>query len=70
MGPVRIRHSSHDFGWPSSHSVDLAGWQAKMASIKFGYHVVMGTSPIAIDRNGFRRINEEGQISKTLPQFF
>ena len=35
MGPVRIRHSSHDFGWQSSHSVDLAGWQAKMASIEF-----------------------------------
>ena len=34
MGPVRIRHSSHNFGWQSSHSVDLAGWQAKMASIK------------------------------------
>ena len=29
-----IRHSSHDFGWQSSHSVDLAGWQAKMASIE------------------------------------
>ena len=26
--------SSHDFGWQSSHSVDLAGWQAKMASIE------------------------------------
>ena len=36
MGPVRIRHSSHDFGWQSSHSVDLAGWQAKMASIESG----------------------------------
>ena len=34
MGPVRIRHSSHHFGWQSSHSVDLAGWQAKMASIE------------------------------------
>ena len=34
MGPVRIRHSSHDFGWQSSQSVDLAGWQAKMASIE------------------------------------
>ena len=34
MGPVRIRHSSHDFGWQSSHSVDLAEWQAKMASIE------------------------------------
>ena len=34
MGPVRIRHRSHDFGWQSSHSVDRAGWQAKMASIE------------------------------------
>ena len=34
MGPVRIRHSSHVFGWQSSHFVDLAGWQAKMASIE------------------------------------
>ena len=34
IGPVRIRHSSHDFGWQSSHSLDLAGWQAKMASIE------------------------------------
>ena len=34
MGPVRIRHSSHHFGWQSSHSVDLAGWQGKMASIE------------------------------------
>ena len=34
MGPVRIRHSSHVFGWQSSHSLDLAGWQAKMASIE------------------------------------
>ena len=34
MGPVRIRHSSHDCGWQSSHSVDFAGWQSKMASIE------------------------------------
>ena len=34
MGLVRIRQSSHDFEWQSSHSVDLAGWQAKMASIE------------------------------------
>ena len=34
MGTVWIRHSSHDFGCQSSHSVDLAGWQAKMASIE------------------------------------
>ena len=36
MGPVQIRHCSHDFGWQSRHdrSVDLAGWQAKMASIE------------------------------------
>ena len=47
MGPVRIRHSSHDFGWQSSHSVDLAGWQAKMASIELWIHDVMHTSPIS-----------------------
>ena len=34
MGPVRMRHSSHDFGWQSSHSVDLTGWQAKMTSFE------------------------------------
>ena len=34
MGPVRIRHNLHDLGWQSSDSVDLAGWQAKMASIE------------------------------------
>ena len=34
MGPVRIRHSSHDFATQSSHSVDRAGWQVKMASIE------------------------------------
>ena len=34
MGPVRIRHSSHDFATQSSHSVDLARWQEKMASIE------------------------------------
>ena len=32
--PVRIRRSSHDLGWQSSHSVDLAGWQAKKAFIE------------------------------------
>ena len=48
MGPVRIRYSSHDLGWQSSHSVDLAGWQAKLKwlPLKFGYHDVMRTSPI------------------------
>ena len=34
MGPVRIRHSSHGFGLQSSHSMDLAGLQAKIASIE------------------------------------
>ena len=34
MGPVRLRHNSHGFGWQSIHSVHLAGWQAKMASIE------------------------------------
>ena len=32
---MRIRHSSHDFGWQSSHSEDLAGWQAKISPGKF-----------------------------------
>ena len=35
MRPVRIRHSSHHFATQSSHFVDRAGWQAKMASIAF-----------------------------------
>ena len=35
MGPVRIRHHSHHFATQSSHVVDRAGWQAKMASIEF-----------------------------------
>ena len=34
-GAVRIRHSSHHFATQSSHSVDRAGWQAKMASVDF-----------------------------------
>ena len=34
MGPVRIRHDSHEFATQSSHSVDRTGWQAKMASIE------------------------------------
>ena len=33
MGPARLRHCLHDFSTQSSHSVDLTGWQAKMASI-------------------------------------
>ena len=37
IGPVRIRHthSSHDFGWQFSHSVDISMhmWQANMASM-------------------------------------
>ena len=35
LGPVWIRHTEFTrFGWQYSHSVDLAGWQAKMASIE------------------------------------
>ena len=34
MGPVRTRYNTHNFGWQSSHSVDLVGWQAKMATIE------------------------------------
>ena len=33
MGPLQMRHCSHEFATQSSHSVDLAGWQAKMAII-------------------------------------
>ena len=32
---MRIRHRSHHFATQSSHCVDSAGWQAKMASIEF-----------------------------------
>ena len=35
IGPVCIRHSYHHFATQSSHLVDRAGWQAKMASIEF-----------------------------------
>ena len=30
-----VRHRSHHFATQSSHSVDRAGWQVKMASIEF-----------------------------------
>ena len=33
IGPVCVRHRAHLFAIQSSHSMDLAGWQAKMASI-------------------------------------
>ena len=55
MGPMRIRHSSHDFRWQSSHSVDLAGGggggggKPTWLPLKSGYHDVMRTSPIAGD---------------------
>ena len=35
IGTVRICHRSHHFATQSSHFVDRAGWQAKMASIEF-----------------------------------
>ena len=43
MGPVRIRHSSRDFATQASHSMDLAGWQAKMASIEISHFASNGT---------------------------
>ena len=46
MGPVRIRHSSHDFGWQCSHSVVSLGGKPKWLPLKFGYHDVMRTNPI------------------------
>ena len=51
MGPVRIRHGSHEIATQPSHSVDRAESQAKMASIEFGYHDVMHTGTIG--RNFF-----------------
>ena len=33
-GAVRIRRSVRQIAHPASHSVDTAGWQAKMASIE------------------------------------
>ena len=35
MGPVRTCHRSHHFATQCSHFVDRAGWQAKMAWVKF-----------------------------------
>ena len=35
MWALRIRHSSHEIATQSSHSVDRAVWQAKMASSEF-----------------------------------
>ena len=51
MGPVRIRHSSHDFGWQSSHSVDLTEWQAKMASIEIWIPWRNAHKPHSCDRS-------------------
>ena len=65
MGPVRIRHNSHDFGWQSSHSVDLVGGKPKWLPLKFGSHDVVRTSPIrgcGVVLNSTRRtrFTEEG----------
>ena len=55
---MRIRHgSSHDFGWQSSHSVDLAGWQAKWLPLKFGYHDIMRRSPILIHWHALKEVH-------------
>ena len=35
IGSAQIRHSLHEIVTQPSHSVDRAGWQAKMASIEF-----------------------------------
>ena len=45
MGPVPIRHSSHDFGSPVILWISLGG-KPKWLPLKFGYHDVMHTSPI------------------------
>ena len=48
MGPVRIRHSSHDFATQPSHSVDRAGGKPKWLPLNIGYHDVTHRSPILI----------------------
>ena len=58
MGPMRIRHSSHDFGWQSSHSVDLAGWQAKMASIEIWIPWRNAHKPFFFNSNGRTGLTE------------
>ena len=45
MGPVRIRHSSHDFGWQFILWISLGG-KPKWLPLKFVYHDLMHTSPI------------------------
>ena len=73
MGPVGIRHSIRE---NASHSVDTAGWQAKMVSIElwiqwcnaYGPHLTLVR--VAVDKNGFRRMKDEGQIYKTWLQDF
>ena len=40
LGPVRIRHTSHNIAIQPSHSVDRAGWDAKMASIQTEFWIL------------------------------
>ena len=55
MGPVRIRHSWHDFEWLSAVIlwVSLGGKPKCFHALKFGYHDVMRTSPM-IDIRGLQ----------------
>ena len=51
---MRIRHGPHHIATQSSHSVDRAGWQDKMASIGWGLceyvivHTILGGSPVIL----------------------
>ena len=47
MGPVRIRHRSHEFGWQSVILWISLGGKPKWLPLKFGYHDVIRTSPIS-----------------------
>ena len=49
IGPVRIRHSSHDFGWQSSLLWISLGGKPKWLPLKFGYHDEMRTSPLRVN---------------------
>ena len=53
MGPVRVHHSSHVLGWQSSHSVYLAGWQVKMASIEIWIPWRNAHKPHSASTSGF-----------------
>ena len=51
--------SSHDFATQSSHSVDLAGWQAKMASSEIWIQSRNAHKPRSPKQPGFRQLKSQ-----------